>query len=572
MGARPASPSRRLAATIALSLAAVPLAGCGSSRSAGAAADPALVVPAAAPVYAEARVRPTGALQANARAIGHAISREGNPYLHLLGALQTPGSPALDYGRDVAPWLGERAGIFLMSYSTASESRLLALLRTSLPGSSGAGGGFPFAGAGSPQGAIVLDTRDERKARSFLAAQAAHAGARPASYRALAYQSTGAVTFGLVGHLAVIGSESAMHAVIDTSAGGAALARAGGYARLQSLAPPGVLGHLYVDGGGLASSSPAANATQAPDLLALLAGARKLNASLVPSRGVLTLDFDSTPASADPGGLLSAEADAARAVGELPSDSFFAAGFGAAAPALGRFAQGLALLGGAGGASGPAAPAGISVRGLLGALQRPLSALTARGPDAKRDFQSWMGSGGIFASGTGLLDLKAALVISSRNPALSRVAVAKLGDKLRLGGGSISPVSIAGTDAALAARLPGLPVALDIADGRNAQGQTKFAVAIGESSLAAALNPSGSFSASAVYGSASSALGEGIQPSLAVQVPTLLGLLEGVGLSEDATISPILPYLRPLDAVYGGGRGLGGDAGRFRLRISLREG
>jgi hypothetical protein len=569
MGARPASLSSRLAATIALGLAAAALSGCGSSRSAGAAVDPALVVPAAAPVYAEARVRPTGALQANARALGQAISREGNPYARLLGALQTPGSPALDYGRDVAPWLGERAAIFLLSYSHASESRLLALLRTGLPGGSGEGGAFPFAGAGSPQGAIVLDARDERRARTFLTAQAAHAGARPRSYRTITYQAAGGVAFGLVRHLAVIGSEAAMHAVIDTSAGAPALARAGAYSHLLSLAPPGALGHLYVDGTALSSSSAAKRAKQAPDLLALLAGARKLNASLVPSRGALTLDFDSSPASATAGGLLRAEADAARAVGELPGDSFFAAGFGAAAPALGRFAQALALLGGG---SGPAAPGGISVRGLLGGLQAPLSALTAGSADAKRDFQSWMGSGGVFAAGTGLLDLKAALVIASRNPALSRAAVAKLGDKLRKAGGSISPASVPGTDAALTAQMPGLPVALVIANGRDAQGQTKFAVAIGEASLAAALNPQSSFSGSAVYSSASSALGEGILPSLAVQVPTLLGLLEGVGLSEDATLAPILPLLRPLDAVYGGGRGLGGDAERFRVRIGLRGG
>jgi hypothetical protein len=195
--------------------------------------------------------------------------------------------------------------------------------------------------------------------------------------------------------------------------------------------------------------------------------------------------------------------------------------------------------------------------------------MTEGSAEARRNFQSWMGPGAVFASGSGLLDLKAGVVISSRNPALSRAAVAKLAVKLRNAGASVQPASIAGTDAALSAHLGGLPLTVNIADGRDANGETKFVIGLGEASVAAALAPSRTLSASS-YGGAGAALGEGIQPALLVQVPTLLSLLESAGLGEDPTIAPIVPYLRLLSTVAGGSRSLGDGIERFRVVLQLR--
>ncbi len=72
--------------------------------------------------------------------------------------------------------------------------------------------------------------------------------------------------------------------------------------------------------------------------------------------------------------------------------------------------------------------------------------------------------------------------------------------------------------------------------GKAANGQTKFVIGLGEASVTAALHPTSTLSAPRVA-SAAATLGEGIQPSLIVDFPTLLSLLEGVGLSEDPTIS-----------------------------------
>ena len=86
------------------------IAGGGSSHSTATGPDPAAAVPASTPLFAEAVVRPEGSLKTAAAAAGQTLAHQPDPYLRLLTALQTPGSAPLDFNRDLAPWLGPRAG------------------------------------------------------------------------------------------------------------------------------------------------------------------------------------------------------------------------------------------------------------------------------------------------------------------------------------------------------------------------------------------------------------------------------------------------------------------------------
>jgi hypothetical protein len=577
---RPGRRSHFAAALLALALSAA-AAGCGSSHAGGTGTDPAGAIPASAPLYAGAIVRPTGSERTAASAAGRALSHQADPYLRLLAALQTPGSPPLDFNRDVAPWLGANAGIFLGSLNASEQSKigtLLAGLARELLGGTSAAGAFPFSAHGI-QGAIVLDTSDTGKARSFLESQARRAGAHAAAYRGVAYQvGPEGTAFAVVHGLAVIGSVGALQSVIDTTLGGPSLAQSTGYAKLVALAPPGTLAHVYVDPG----ASKGATASQgSAGLLGLLAGTRETNISFVPSAGSIALDFDtlasppaasaSAPAS---GGLLGSSSEGAQAAGELPSESWLAVGLGNVGASLGNDVGGLRSLVSAAGSLGGSgteaqASAGLTLNGVLEAIFKPLSALGADSAEARRDFASWMGSAGIFASGTSLVDLKAGIVIASKNPSLSRAAVGELGGLLRKSGASVAPVTIAGAEAAVSVALTGLPVTLDVVDARAANGQTKFVIGLSEASVTAALNPSGTLSSSAPYSAASTALGEGIRPSLSLDVPTFLGLLEGLGLSEEPSISKLVPYLRSLTTVSGGGRSLGEGAQRLRIVAAL---
>jgi uncharacterized protein DUF3352 len=549
--------------------------GCGSSHSSGTSADPARAVPASAALFAEATVRPSGAQKNAALAAAKALTGQANPYLRLVQVLQTPGSPALSFKRDLASWLGPHAGIFLTSLG--SSGQLLSLLQQGLSSSSSAVTTFPFAtGTTGAQGAIVLDTTDTARARSFLLAQARHAGARPVSYRGVSYQaSSSGVGFGLVERFAVIGSEAAMHGVIDTALGGPSLGAGSGYAKLTAAAPSAVLAHVYSNGvsGG---ATPGASG-----LLGLLAGAHEANISLIPAAGSITVDADALASSSSSsssafytgGGLLSSGSEGAQALGELPGESWLAVGLAHLGASVGEDVRGLREIASLGntGPEAPASSAGLSLRSLLEGLLTPLSELGAPSAQARHDFASWMGSAGVFASGAGLLELRAGVVIASKDPSLSRAAVAKLAAQLRKAGDSVGPVSIPGADAAVGARISGLPVELDIADGRSAGGQSRFVLGLGAASVASALNPPSTLAGAASYSAARSALGEGVKPSLMLDFPTLLSLLEGVGLIEDPTISKFVPYLRNLTTLAGGGRSLGSGIERFRVDLALHQ-
>jgi len=553
------------------------LAGCGSSSGGGTSADPASAVPASVALYVGATVRPGGALKTAALAAGRDLTHQPDPYLRLLAALQTPGSPQLDYQRDVAPWLGPHAGIFLSSLGSSS-SALLSLLEQGLLGSATTGA-FPFSATGA-QGALVLDTSDVSKARSFLDTQAGRAHAHATSYRGVSYRQTpSGIAFGVVDRLAVIGSESGMHGVIDTTLGGSSLARAGGYAKLLASAPADALAHLYTNPAA-AGPSPAKGSHEeaTPEglqaLLTLLAGTREADVSLVASGNSLTLDADtlaSGPGNAS-GGLLAVDPHAASALAELPGESWLAIGLGHVGTTLSQDVQGLRTLGSlfGSGSEGPTTGLSLSLGSIVQALTTPLGALASESAQARREFASWMGSGGIFASGAGLAELRGAVVIASKDPAASRAAVGELAEQLRKTGVSVSSASIAGTEAAVAVRLSGLPIALDVADGRDSNGQAKFVLGIGEASVQDALRPPGAFAGTAPDDAAAAALGEGTQPSVFVDFPTLVSLLEGLGLLEGSGISRYVPYLRSSTTLAGGGRKLTGEVERFRLVLGLQ--
>ncbi len=585
------------AVTTGLTVAALAgaLCGCGSGGSTGTGADPAGATPATAPVYVGAVVRPDGSLKTEALAAGQKLTNQKDPYSRLLGVLQTPGSPTLDFGRDVAPWLGPDAGLFFSSLG--SSEALENLLEQGLTGGGSAGAEWPF-GTGGAQGAIVLDTSNLDKAKTFVANAAAHASAHASSYRGVAYQATsGADAFAIVDRFVVLGTESGVRDVIETTQGSASLKSDAGYAHLQAVAPAAALAHVYAnpatlptphtsagEGKGTSGTSPAQGL---PELLSVLGGTtRPLNVSLVPSKSSLSLDADVGPPAAgatgaQTGGLVAAAAAGNRALGELPGESWLAAGLGNVGGATGGGLEGLhgllslaSTLGGAaagqGALSSSSSQVTLSVSGLIDGLLTPLNALSANTAQARHDFLSWMGEAGVFASGTSVLELKGAVVIDSKNPAASHAAVDKLASALRASGGEVTPATIPGTDAAVEAKLTGLPVTLVIADGRGANGQTKFVMGLGVASIGDALSPSSTMSGASPYSAAQSALGEGIQPSITVDFATLLSLLEGVGLSEDPTVSKFVPYLRASTTLAGGGKSLGGGIERLRLVLGLQ--
>jgi hypothetical protein len=539
--------------SLLLALAAIAvvalLAGCGSSSSPP--LNPATVVPASAPLYIGAIVQPSGTLKSNTTASTQKLTHSGEPFSSLLKLL-SPSGRKLNYESEVKPWLGAQAGGFVTSIDGAKATEALtgsfsqALSSSSIVGVS-EGILRTLLGGKVSQGALVLDTTDEGKARAFLEARAKEAGAHSASYRGVSYQVDGnGNAEGIVGKFAVLGSESALHSVIDTEQAGpsSSIVHAAGYAKLSSSAEPEALANVYLRTAGL------------PSLGGLFGGIEQAYISLLPSATSLALDIDTTSSAGQTGTGLLPGTSAAQFVGQLPGGSWLALGLGDVNATFGHSAGTLRSF----------ATLGSKLKIGSFSLEGVFAPLLSNGIDLNKDLLSWMGAGGVFVSGSGLLNLQAGLVVASKDPASSRAAVAKLAAAYRQAGDEATPTTIPGAEEAVSVRIKGFPVIVAIGAGEG-----KFAIGLGPASVQEALNPSTPLSGSANYQAAATTLGHGLKPSLLIEFPTLVSLIETLGLGQTEGVSTAVPYLQSLATLSGGGgQSLGNGVTRARVVLGLQ--
>jgi hypothetical protein len=448
--------------------------------------------------------------------------------------------------------------------ASASSTSIMGLLGSGLSGGlsgimgpNGLGGLLSAKGV---EGAIVLDTSDLAKARSFLTARAQAEGAHATSYRGVAFQVAASGTArGIVGRFAVIGSEAGLKSVVDTDLGGASLAHAAAYVKLAAKAEPGALANLYIDPDELFASiaNQGSNAPLFAFAHQLLGSAQQAYVSVLPQTNSVVLDADYLPHSTKSGttSTSASSPSGAQVLSQLPGESWLAVGIGNLSATLGNDAAGVRALAGLGGSLTLGT---FSLKGLLAPLGSPLI-------EPRRDLLSWMGSAGIFAGGSGLLNLKAGIVIDSKDPARSLAAIAKLTRAYRATGAKVDPITIPGTEAAVTVRLQGFPLVVTMADG-----QGKFVIGLGAPSVQEALSPQSTLANSPSYATATSALGQGAKPSVIVEFPTLVGLLDSVGLNQSPGFSTIVPYLQALSTFAAGGEQLGDGVKRSRLLIGLQ--
>ena len=541
---RPRSRSLRTALALALTGAAVAAGGCGSSSSTGSGGDPTSVIPASAPVYVGVTVRPGGSLHDNTVAAARRLTHLQDPFGRLIAALEQGSHPRVDYQRDIKPWLGGRVAAFFTSLSSAGKTQ---------GGGSGLvqrglAAGSSFASGGS-QGAIVAATTDPGAARSFLAKQSSARGAHTATYRGVKYQLLADGTAeGVVDSFLVAGSRSGFQSVVDTAQGGPPLTRAPAF-QATSQTSPDVLAQAYVNVNQLLDSVAAGGRSSQSLLLARQFFAAlhlsTVNLALtVPDSHSIALEAR-TPSS---GAQASGAQSGADVLAGLPGDSWLAAGVGNLGGTLSGLVNGLSNLGSLG---------GVKVGGLVSQLNHQA------GLNVQRDLLSWMGGAGVFVRGSSLLDLGVGVVIQSKDAARSKAAVAKLGRALRRGGDSVQPLTLPGTDAAIAVHGKSSPFTFDIVDGGG-----KFVIGLGNSAVNAALAPSSTLAGTSSYAAAKAALGDGIRPSLMVSFPSLLGLVEGVGAGSSAGVSAAKPYLQTLNMLIAGGQ-TAGSVHRSRIVLTL---
>ena len=543
------------------------LAGCGSSGSGS--ADPASLVPASAPLYASVAIKPSGGSSGAATVAAKKLTHLAEPYGSLAQALLASAGGKPSFKSEISSWAGERAGVFVTSLNTSNaptSSSLQSLLQGGLSSLPSALGADTFGPHGA-QGAILLQTSDVGGARSFLQKRASEQHAQATNYKGVSLEvsSTG-VAEGIVKNFAVLGSEAGVHAVIDTSLGAPAITTASGYSK----PPAGTIASLYAkpealigavgksSKGGAGAQAGATGGSgltsQGVSLLGqLFAGAQTVSLTATAAAKSISLQGEIHSAR---GATPLFGAEGAQALSELPGTSWLAAGVGDTGANLPRaFAllQGVASFGASTVFSSFGGPS----------IEKQFKALDSPKAKLQQDFGSWAGAGGMFVSGSGLFNLQAGLVIASKDPAASRAAVSKLGALMQSGGATVANASIPGTDAAVSVKLQGFPAVIFIADGAG-----KFVLGLGQQSVEGAISPSATLSTSPSYSTATATLGGGIEPSLIVEFPTLLGFLEGIGLAQSPGVSGLVPYLKSLGTLTAGATSQGGVQ-RFKAVLGL---
>ena len=515
--------TRLLVMTLVLALCGAIAAGCGSSSGSGGDNDPAALIPAGAPVYVEAVVRPEGKVRADLEGALKQILRTDDPGAKI-GKLIDDADKGEDVTfKDVEPWLGDRVAVAVTALHSGQDADYVA----------------------------VISSTDDDKAQATLDKMKDDVVER--SYKGVDYRfdrkdSSAAAVFD---NNLVIGSEPGLKSAIDTSKGGDSLAESNGLETVRAKVAEDRIGLFYLDVQGLLRTV-AQQASSDPQVGALLqsfssAAPKTIGAGLQAQPDALRIDAVSlgTPKSASTGG------SGADIVATLPDSSWLALGVADLGQTVDRIIQTVA---GSGGITG------VGVNAVLGQFQKQT------GLDLRKDVLGWMGDAGVFVGGTTGADLGGALVIKTTDPAKTKRTMAVLERFVRQqsGGTKITTLHGSGIDEGFTAQdASGPAVQVALAGDR-------FVVAVGSKDvLAKAISPGQQLGSAPAFTAAACALGNGLRPSFFLdftQVTQLIAAFAG----DDDDFQKAKPYLDTFGAIVAGAKDEGSGVTRARFVVTLR--
>jgi hypothetical protein len=495
--------TKTLRALVALVVVALAVAGCGSSSGSGSGTDTARLAPANSFLYFEATIDPTGDQEAAMRTILADLPGSGPPEDRINNLLEQASKSSktanVDYEKDIKPWLGDKAAVFVAPPKTAN---------------------------GKSPWAIVAATTDEGKAKDTVK-KGHDAGDQDLTYRDTDYVlSKDGTAVGVVGGYLVIGSDDGLKAAVDASKNdSASLTKSDRYQQAIKGATTDRIALLYEDFGGilqtLASASKQSLGAAAP-LVGRLFGGNPIVATIRAENQALVIDGSLLPS----GSLFGISGKSTPLLGTVPADSWLALG----APHLGQTLETVIGL----------------VSGAVGgeqALKQQLRAST--GLDLDRDLLSWIGDAAIYVTGDSKATIGGGALIQSTNPTASRRALTKLAALAARSGGD-TRVSAYHFHSAAGYRLQttSAPTPIYIV-----QAGDEVALTYGPPTV---LGGSGAALTSAPgYQAAVSKLGAGYAPSLYVSVPPILNVAESFG-AGGASYQKAKPYLTILDYLISG--------------------
>jgi hypothetical protein len=421
------------------------------------------------------------------------------------GALAETGAT---FEADIEPWLGRQAA-FYASDIEAEQPTLAALVATE--------------DAGATQD--MIDGFDERENND----------PERKSYDGIDYDyyAEEQVASGFVGDFWVFGTEAGFRASVDTSEG-ESLGESTRYERATGRLSDDHLGLFYFDPARLFEIAEATGQLTPEDMASIR--------SLVgddggePAAGIFALT--STGAFLEVAAPLSEEVRSQLGslaepglLPELPGDSWLAFGASNLGASINRFLQQI----------GDAGIPGLD----MATLEQQFVAET--GIDLQDGLLRWMGDFGVFAEGSGLLNIGGGAVIETLDASRSRETVDALGRLLLREGAPLTPAVIEGHEG-FALELPGSPQPINVLAGDD-----RVVVAFGATATADAIDPETRLSDSDAFNRATDSLGDGYDTSFFLDVDAVVALVEALGAGSDPTYQEdVKPWLDPLSHVVFG--------------------
>jgi hypothetical protein len=391
-----------------VAVTAVALAGCGGA-GAGGEGDPATVTPPGAAIYGEVVVRPEGSQREDALAAAGKVLRTDDPEARIrelvTEAIREEHGEALDYERDLEPWLGERAAV----WAAPTQD-----------------------GANDPT-VVVLAATDIDAAREALE-RLVGSDASERSHRGSDYLvDASGMAAGVVGDFVAIGPEAQYKRTVD-AAEGESLAEDDAYADAAGALDDERLAHLWIDLPVLAERAQDELGGVVPlgDLQPIAASfAADGDRLLVETRG------DLVPLLA---------AGSTRLLRELPGDSWLAFGVADLGEAIDDTIQDFA--------------------GPLGAMVARREVERSLGLDLERDLLGWIGDAGFFLRGTTPATIDGGLVIEPTDEDRAADAFGRIVGALQVRAQKRArPVDVAGADQAFELAERGLARPIVLARG-----------------------------------------------------------------------------------------------------------
>lgn len=494
----------RLAPLLLLvALVALFAVGCGGSDDGGSGGgtDPASVAPAGVPVFIDVTIRPEGETKTNIEALAQKIAGVDDLGELIVEELENSASDdgeELDFEKEVEPWLGDEAGIFLQEYEDED-----------------------FEGYGA-----AIQASDEEEARDFVNKQieADDEEAKDGSYEGVDFKvEEDETAIGVFDGLVVLAEDEAIFKEMVDASNGENLAGDEAYGSATADVPSESAADVFVDVGALideAGGEIDSDAQLFLDSLGIEPDEATAVASVVPGSDHVEIDFSTDLAGENP-----PSGDASELLGSLPGT---AVGALASAEFGKRFNEGIDQ---------------IDKEGIPGSV--PPNQLKKTLKEAGIDLEAIAGSigdVGLYVTGNSEKTLAGALVMETEEESEAQNTVSNVGLFLRKAG--ISGVTkISGEASGFSIRSPELgrqPVVVAAKGNR-------IAIGYGLASVGSAFEQSGKTLADgAAYKDATGILG-GTPIAMFVNGPSALNLADALMPAGDEDFEAAKPYLQKIE-------------------------